>query len=232
MAGAGMAIEVLTKDCTALSDSDFAEMADLCEVCGTGYEIGVLSKQAEEWVLITLARSNDAVVGFSYCTLERIGGTPSVLIGLAVIARRPDAADILYAVMQDQFRRAVLAFPDEDVLVGTRLSRPDTYAAYGDLADHIPRPDHKASGEERAWGRRLVKRFGIEAANYDDRAFVVRGDGSVSCLFDYQAPEGTSPVDPSFNQFFDGLDPANGDVLIGFGWAMAEYLDALQPPVT
>jgi hypothetical protein len=228
MAGAGIAIEVLTKDCTALSDSDFAEMADLCEAAGTGYEIGVLSKQAEEWVLITLARCGEELAGFSYCTLERIGGTPSVLLGFAVVARRAEAADVLAAIMGDQFHRAVLAFPDEDVLIGTRMPRPDVYAAYGQLVDLIPRPDHKASGEERAWGRRLVKRFGVEAANYDDRAFVVRGDGEPTCQFDYVAPEGTSPVDAEFGQFFDGVDPANGDVVIGFGWALAEFLDSLQ----
>ena len=45
------------------------------------------------------------------------------------------------------------------------------YEAYRSLHDIVPRPDHKASGEERAWGRRLVKRFAIDASSYDDRAF-------------------------------------------------------------
>ena len=35
-------------------------------------------------MLVTLARDAcDALVGYSFCTLERIGGTPSILIGLA-----------------------------------------------------------------------------------------------------------------------------------------------------
>ena len=64
--------------------------------------------------------------------------------------------------MHDQFRRAVLAFPDEDVLVGTRFARPSGFEAFKALEGHRPRPGHKANGEERAWGRRLAKRFGVE----------------------------------------------------------------------
>src|SRR3546814_5055975 len=51
------------------------------------YESGLLSKMAEAWVLITQAREGDKLRGFSFCTLERIGGTPCVLVGLASVAR-------------------------------------------------------------------------------------------------------------------------------------------------
>src|SRR4051795_7575074 len=116
-----MAIDVETKDCTALSDAELGDMADICADGPAGYDVGLLSKQRDEWVLITQAREGGKLVGFSFCTLERIGGTPSVLIGLASVRRssRRDAA--LKALVSDQLRRAVLAFPDEDVLVGTRF---------------------------------------------------------------------------------------------------------------
>ena len=51
-----MAIEVETKDCTQLSDAELAEMADICAEGPSRFEAGLLSKQAELWVLITLAR--------------------------------------------------------------------------------------------------------------------------------------------------------------------------------
>ena len=51
-----MAIEVQTKDCTALSDAELSEMADICADGTSGYEVGLLSKQRDEWVLVTLAR--------------------------------------------------------------------------------------------------------------------------------------------------------------------------------
>ena len=47
------------------------------------------------------------------------------------------------------------------------MSDAGALEAYKLLTDIVPRPDHKASGEERAWGRRLAKRFGIEDGSYD-----------------------------------------------------------------
>ena len=63
------------------------------------------------------------------------------------------------------------------MLVGTRFASKDGYEAYKALTDIVPRPDYVATGEERAWGRRLAKRFGIENGQYDERNFVVKGDG-------------------------------------------------------
>ena len=82
-----MAIEIETKDCTSLGDAELAELADLSADGPLRFEIGVLSKAAESWVLITLARDNGRLKGFSFSTLERIGGTPSVIVGLASIKR-------------------------------------------------------------------------------------------------------------------------------------------------
>jgi hypothetical protein len=80
-----MAIDVETKDCTALGDAELEELANICADGPAQYDIGLISKQREEWVLVTQARNNGVLQGFSFCTLERIGGTPSVLIGLASV---------------------------------------------------------------------------------------------------------------------------------------------------
>ena len=217
-----MAIEVETKDCTALSDAELAEMADICADAPSRFEAGLLSKQAEAWVLITLARDGRALKGFSFSTLERIGGTPCVLIGLASVRRTSKRDAVLRAIMTDQFRRAVLAFPDEDVLVGTRLTNAGGFEAFKALDETVPRPDHKATGEERAWSRRLAKRFGAEG-RIDDRTFIVTGDGSPPAAFDFEAlkPE---KIDPEVAAFFEPLDRERCDHVIAFGWAMAEEL--------
>ena len=77
--------------------------------------------------------------------------------------------------------------------------------------------------EERAWGRRLVKRFGIEADRYDDQTFTITGDGSPPLVFDHESlkPE---KVDPDVAAQFSGLDVDRGDCLVTFGWVMAEEL--------
>jgi len=221
-----MAIDVETKDCTALGDAELAEMADLCADGPSRFEVGLLSKVAESWVLVTLARENDRLKGFAFSTLERIGGTPSVIIGLASIKRTAKRDAVLRAVITDQLRRAVLAFPDEDVLVGTRFATVSGYEAFKVLNDIVPRPDYTATGEERAWGRRLAKRFGVDASSYDERSFTAKGDDTFPLVFDHDSlkPE---KLDPGYAESFTGIDPARGDAVIAFGWAMADDLDKL-----
>ena len=218
-----MAIEVETKDCTALSDAELAEMADICADGPSRFEAGLLSKQAEEWVLITMSREGSRLKGFSFSTLERIGGTPSVLIGLASVRRTSKRDSVLRAMMADQFRRAVLAFPDEDVLVGTRLFHASGFEAFKALDDVVFRPDYRPSGEDRAWGRRLAKRFGIDLESYDDRTFLATGDGSFPCVLDHETLKPES-ISPDVAAFFDDHRPDRGDSLVVFGWAMAEDL--------
>lgn len=221
-----MSIQVETKDCTALGDAELVELADLCAEGPIPYEVGLLSKQAEAWVLVTQARENGKLKGFAFSTLERIGGTPSVLIGLASVKRGAKRDTVLRSIMHDELRRAVLAFPDEDVLIGTRFTVPSGFEALKVLNDVVPRPDHKASGEERAWGRRLAKRFGVDTTAYDDRSFTAKGTGSHPEVFDHDSlkPEAI-PADVA--AFFKGFDAKRGDSLVAFGWAMAEDLAKL-----
>ena len=72
----------------------------------------------------------------------------------------------------------------------------------------MPRPGHKAVGEERAWGRRLAKRFGVEGT-YDEQTFRVKGDGGLAPHFDHESlkPEA---VDPDVVAMFTGVRPERG----------------------
>ncbi len=218
-----MALEVTTKDCTALSDSELAEMADICADGGHCYGVGELSKQVEQWVLVTLVREGNLLRGFSFSTLERIGGTPCILIGVAAVKRTSKRDAVLRGIIGDNFRRALMAFPDEDVLLGTRMSDPGALEAFKLLTDIVPRPGHKASGEERAWGRRLVKRFGIDADRYDDQVFTITGDGSAPLVLDHESLK-PDAIDPEVAAQFAHLDAERGDCVVTCGWVMAEEL--------
>jgi hypothetical protein len=124
---------------------------------------------------------------------------------------------------EELYRRAAITFPDEDVLVGGRFAQPAGYALLDGLSDRVPRLEHKASGEERAWGRRLAKRFGCEAA-YDDRAFRVGGSGGFAPVTDAVSLAGAASRKAV--EVFGDLDVARGESLIAFGWALAESLAA------
>jgi hypothetical protein len=218
-----MALAASTKDCTSLSDTELVEMADLSADRAVAFDIGFVSKQREEWVLVTMAREGNKLRGFSFCTLERIGGTPSLLVGLATTDRTTKAEAALKAMMADQYRRALLAFPDEDVLLGTQLLGADGFRAFAKLTDVVPRLDHRPSGEERAWARRLAKRFGAEN-RLDDRTFVTKGNGSPVGGLEFESPKGAA--EPELEKLFEPMNVGRGDRLVAFGWAMAEDLAA------
>jgi hypothetical protein len=222
-----MAMTVITKDTTALSDAELAEMADLCVDREPNFDIGFLSKQREDWVLVTQAREGTKLRGYSFSTLERIGGTPSLLVGLLLVDRNAKSDQTLKAILHDQFRRALLAFPDEDVLLGSRLTSPDGFRAFAGLEDVVPRLGYKPTGEDRAWGRRLAKRFGSEKS-IDDQTFIMTiAPGPVGGV-DYCAAKGVVPE--GVELFFKGLKPEKGQRLVVFGWAMAESLASNKLP--
>ena len=217
-----MAIEVDTKDCTALTDADLAELADLGAGTPVDFGVGLLSKAKEDWVLVTTARIEGKLHGFTFSTLERIGGTPCVLVGLLSVKHSSKRDTVLRGLMTEAYHRALMAFPDEDVLVGTRLVSPSGFEAFRALVDIVPRPDHKAVGEERAWGRRLAKRFGVDAG-YDEQTFRMKGAGSIVSHLDHESlkPE---TIDPDVVAMFKGIKVNKGDCLIACGWAMTEDL--------
>jgi hypothetical protein len=114
-----------------------------------------------------------------------------------------------------------LAFPDEDVLLGSRLTTPDGFRAFLGLEDIVPRLGYRPTGEDRAWGRRLAKRFGSEKA-IDDKTFIMTvPNGAVGGL-DYVASKGVIP--DGAHVLFEGIEAEKGQRLVVFGWAMAETL--------
>jgi hypothetical protein len=217
-----MAVEVDTKDCTNLSDAELTDLADLCAGGSARFDIGVLSKARDAWVLVSAARIDGKLHGFCFTTLERIGGTPCVLIGLAHVKRSSQRNSVMKAVMTELYRRALSAFPDEDVVFGAKFADASGFEAFKSLEELIPRPGHRAVGEERAWGRRLVKRFSVEG-NYDDQTFLVKGTGGVVGVFDHESAK-PETIKEDVALLFKGTKPAKGDCLIVHGWAMAENL--------
>lgn len=211
-----MPLAVRTNDAVSLTDTDLDEMASI----GGAFGIGAISKAKEDWVLATTARSDDKLHGFMFSTLERIGGTPCVLIGMLSVKRGSKAGTVLRGLMGEAYHRALMAFPDEDVVVGSRFVSPAALVAFDKLDDVIPSPGATAVGEERAWGRRLAKRFGVDR-KYDANSFIAK-DGQ-SGFLDFE------PADPAAAKrgvadLFKGVDAKRGDAMIVYGWTMAEDL--------
>ncbi len=211
-----MPLEVVTNDAVSLTDADLDEMGSI----EGAFDIGALSKAKEDWVLVTSARIDGKMHGFMFSTLERIGGTPCVLIGMLSVRRHSKRDTVLRGLMGEAYHRALMAFPDEDVVVGTRFVMPDALEAFDKLGEVTPSPGGRAVGEERAWGRRLAKRFGVDA-KYDAKTFIAKNGQSGFLDFVSSKPE---DLDPDVEELFGGVDPKKGDVLVVYGWTMAEDL--------
>ncbi len=212
-----MAIQVETRDCAALNDADLDEMGSM----GGAFDIGALSKAKEAWVLSTTARVEGVLHGFAFSTLERIGGTPCVLLGLLSVKRTSKRDQVLKGLMGESYHRALMAFPDEDVVVGSRFAQAGAMEAFKQVDELIPRPGHRAVGEERAWGRRLARRFGVDSA-YDEQSFVVKNNGH-SGFLDHECLK-ADKVKPDVAALFAGLPTKQQGALIVHGWVMAEDL--------
>ncbi len=215
-----MTLEVTSKDCAGLGDAELAEMADMTS--GTvDWEVGQLSKQAEEWVLVTTASRRGRLMGFAFTTLERIGGTPAMVIGVAATAVDRSSSATMRAIMREQYHRALMAFPDEDVLVAACVDNLGALEVLDKLGDVCPADGVRANGEERAWGRRLSKRFGV--AEFDDRTMRARAEAP-ALVVDHRP---SADVDDQ-SELFAGCEGRSGEFVVAWGWAMAEFLETFR----
>lgn len=211
-----MPLEVTTNDAVSLTDADLDEMGSI----EGAFDIGAISKAKEDWVLVTTARIDGKMHGFMFSTLERIGGTPCVLIGMLSVRRHSKRDTVLRGLMGEAYHRALMAFPDEDVVFGSRFVCADGLEAFDKLDEVKPYPGERAVGEERAWGRRLAKRFGVDA-KYDANSFVAKNGQSGFLDHESSRPE---KLDADVVEMFRAVDAAKGDAMVVYGWTMAEDL--------
>lgn len=211
-----MPLEVSTNDASSLSTDDLEEMASM----EGAFDVDALTRAQEDWVLATVARVDGKLHGFMFSTLERIGGTPCVLIGMFSVRRHSKRDTVLRGLMGEAYHRALMAFPDEDVVVGSRFVNADGLEAFDKLDEVTPSPDSRAVGEERAWGRRLAKRFGVDS-KYDAKSFIAKN--GQSGFFDFESAK-PDHLDRDVVEMMSDVKSDGGDVMIAYGWTMAEDL--------
>jgi hypothetical protein len=215
-------MDVDIRDSASLKPAELDELSQVLRKAGSPLPESTIDDQVERFSRVTMVMDEDEIHGFLFGSLERIGGTPCVLWGLGTTTVE-EPRPVLEAMTTELYRRAAISFPDEDVLVAGRIAHPALYQLFGTLQEPCPRPGYRASGEDRAWGRRLAKRFGCDA-RYDDRAFRSEGNGIPEPKLDI--PLGDEP-EPEVQELLAPVDPEKGDTLIAFGWAPAESLAAV-----
>ncbi|HEX5096789.1 MAG TPA: hypothetical protein VFX21_12270, partial [Acidimicrobiia bacterium] len=143
------------------------------------------------------------------------------------VARKGKNAGAARTVLTGELsRRAAISFPAEDVLVATRLAQPSAYTLLQTYANVCPRPGYTPNGEDRAWGRRLAKRFCLDAG-YDERTFKTAIKGrKPPCVPILDASTIKATGGAKIVSLVGDVDAARGQAMIAFGWAVAEDLAA------
>ncbi len=211
---------VESRDSISLKPAELDELGQLVSGLGLAVVDEQLDIHVEQFPLVAVAADDNEIYGFLFGSLERIGGTPSILWGLGAVRKGKAARATLESLVAELYRRAAISFPDEDVLVAGKVADPAAYALFTGLADVCPRPKYAPNGEERAWGRRLARRFGCDS-RYDDRTFRVAPHGRPEFVLDARVVKagGKAAV-----EMVGSADPAQGEAVIAYGWAMAEAL--------
>ena len=222
-----MVVHVETKDVQQLTDIEAGDFGDLV-FRSADWSVGFLTKEAEEWSLVSTVTQSDELAGFAYASLERIGGTPAVLFGLVSTAGSQDPASILDALESEYLERARISFPDEDVVVAARCTQRSHLQLFAGLSDVCPVGGLRVGGEERAWGQRLAKRF--QAKEFDRRTMIMSGHTDSPCFDSLSdGPESLRSISSFDSTRFDSL--SENEQLIVWGWAPAEYLSSHTPRV-
>ena len=220
-------MDVESRDSVSLKPAELDELGQLVSTIGLPLADEHLDRQIEQFPLVAVAGDDGEVLGFLFGSLERIGGTPCILWGLGGVRKGRQARPTLDGLVAELYRRAAISFPDEDVLVAGRIAHPAAYSLLGVLDDVCPRPKYSPNGEERAWGRRLARRFGCDA-RYDDRSFRLSAHGAPEPVLDARTVKAGGKV---VVELIGEVDPARGEAVIAYGWAMAEALaDGLATP--
>ena len=217
-------MQVESRDSVSLKPAELDELGQLLFSVGLSGMDGQLESHVEHFPLIVLAGVEEDTHGFLFGSLERVGGTPCILWGLGAARKGRQAGLAVKGMVGELYRRAAISFPDEDVLVAGRIAHPAAYGLLQGLADVVPRPDYAPTGEERAWGRRLARRFGCDG-RYDDRAFRVthkgKGKAAPEAVLDASTVKGGGKA---ASEVLGVVDPMRGEAVIAFGWATADAL--------
>jgi hypothetical protein len=213
-------MHVESRDSVSLKPAELDELSQLLSLIGISLGDCELDQQLEQFPLVVQATVDGDRHGFLFGSLERVGGTPCILWGLGAIRRSRNSNAVMKGLVGELYRRAAISFPDEDVLVAGQVAHAAAYGLLAPLTDVVPRVGYSPTGEERAWGRRLARRFSCDS-RYDDRTFRCGPIGKSAAILDASTVKAGGKAAATL---LEGVDALRGEALVVFGWALADAL--------
>src|ERR671936_744890 len=100
-----------SRDSISLKPAELDEFGQLLAANGLPVSDEELDRQVEQFPLVVVATLDDETHGFMLGSLERIGGTPSILWGVGAARKGRNAAPALLAMTAALSRRGGGPFP-------------------------------------------------------------------------------------------------------------------------
>src|SRR5262249_27042504 len=211
-------MRVESRDSVSLKPAELDEFGQLLASVELPMKDDALDDHIERFPLVTSATTDDELYGFLFGSLERIGGTPCILWGMGAIRRGRQARPTLDALVGGPDRRAATSSPDGDARGAGRPARRRAYALLNQLPEVCPRRKSSPRGEERAWGRRLARRFGCDS-RYDDRKFRLKANAASAAVLHAAAVKAGGKAAA---EVVGAVRPHKGEAESAFGWATGE----------
>jgi len=199
-------------------------MADMCADGPAPFEVGLLSKQTEAWVLVTLVRDGRSLRGLRllHPRAHRWHAERAHRVGIDPAHLQRDS--VLRAMMTEQYRRAVLGLPRRGrswsgaaspAPVGSRRSSRSTTSC---LVGATPPPVRNGPGSPPGQAlRRRERRL---------RRPQLQRHRRTACSAGLDPRPQAEELAPTWSACSAPSTPL-GRSLIAFGWAMAEQLAKL-----
>ena len=99
-------MNVESRDSVSLKPAELDEFGQLLAANGLPITDEELDRQVESFPLVVVAAAEGEIQGVMLGSLERIGGTPSILWGLGVTRKGKNASNTLKALTGELTRRA------------------------------------------------------------------------------------------------------------------------------
>ena len=222
-----MAIQVETKDSTALTDADLDEMASMG---GALRDRRAVEGQGGLGPRHAAPGSRASCTGYAFSTLERIGGTPCVLLGLLSVRRTSKRDAVLKGLMGEAVppgadglprrgRRGRHPLRPRRRLRGVPAARPTSSPA------PATGPSARSGRGAAAWPSASASTAPTTSRRSSSSPTASRG------FLDHETlkPE---KIDPDVAALFRGVTRPRAASLIVYGWTMAEDLLKLGCPLT
>ena len=223
-------MRVESRDSVSLKPAELDELGQLARLGGAPAArttSSTTTSSSSRWS--SLSTEDDELHGFLFGSLERIGGTPVHPLGPRrgpAGPRRPGRRSRASSASSTAGPRSRSPTRTCSWPVASRSRRRTRCSAA--LTDVCPRPKYSPNGEERAWGRRLARRFGCDA-RYDDRTFRVKAGKARRARPRHAATSSSAARRRPRSSARSTRRRARR--VIAFGWAMAEELaDGLGRP--